>query len=138
MTVAGHLDVLLSIGEACARFGVAPSTLRYWEGLGLVHAVRLPGGTRHYDRRSLLEIALVQVCKEWGLTLEETAVVCGGGDDAERKAVLRRRRDAIVASMDDLVRARANLDEALSCPEPHPLACEGFVDELARRAGLVA
>jgi DNA-binding transcriptional MerR regulator/quercetin dioxygenase-like cupin family protein len=43
-------DIRFKIAEAARMVGVSPSTLRLWEGQGLVESLRSPSGQRHYDR----------------------------------------------------------------------------------------
>lgn len=66
----------MSIGEAARRIGVSVSTLRYWEGEGLV----APGrdgrnGYRRYRRRDMLQLRVVRVLRETGYTIEQVEEV---------------------------------------------------------------
>ena len=62
---------LLSIGEVSARSGIAASALRYYESVGLVTAVRSPGGRRLFERQVLRRLAFVRAAQNVGLTLDE-------------------------------------------------------------------
>ena len=42
------VDDVLTISEAAKRTGVRPSTLRYYESVGLLAEVERIGGKRHY------------------------------------------------------------------------------------------
>src|SRR6266568_2382466 len=61
----------LTIGEAAARSGVAPSALRFYEAEGLIEARRTDGNQRRYERATLRRIALIQAGKAAGIPLEE-------------------------------------------------------------------
>ncbi|WP_051939178.1 redox-sensitive transcriptional activator SoxR [Phaeacidiphilus oryzae] len=61
----------LSIGELSARSGLAPSALRYYEELGLIHPERTAGGQRRYQRAELRRVAFVRAAQRVGLSLEE-------------------------------------------------------------------
>ena len=50
----------LTIGELAARSGVAPSALRYYERLGLIHSIRTGGNQRRYERAELRRVAFVR------------------------------------------------------------------------------
>ena len=43
----------ITIGELARRSGVAASALRYYEQVGLIHAVRTSGGQRRFARSAL-------------------------------------------------------------------------------------
>ena len=62
---------LLTIGELAARSGVAPSALRYYERLGLIHAVRTTGNQRRYQRTELRRVAFIRIAAQVGVPLDE-------------------------------------------------------------------
>jgi MerR family redox-sensitive transcriptional activator SoxR len=62
---------LLTIGELSARSGVAPSALRYYERLGLIHSVRTSGNQRRYQRTELRRVAFIRIAAQVGVPLEE-------------------------------------------------------------------
>lgn len=64
---------LLSIGQIAARAGVPVSTVRYYETLGLIPAVRSAGNARLFPRHVLRRIALIQVSVRYGISLAEVA-----------------------------------------------------------------
>jgi MerR family redox-sensitive transcriptional activator SoxR len=61
----------LSIGELAARSGVAPSTLRFYDSIGLLRPDRSEGGHRLYERHALRRVAVIRVARRVGLSLEE-------------------------------------------------------------------
>jgi MerR family redox-sensitive transcriptional activator SoxR len=63
----------LTIGELAHRSGVAASALRYYESLGLIHAVRSGGNQRRYDRAELRRVAFIRIAQRVGLTLDEVS-----------------------------------------------------------------
>jgi MerR family redox-sensitive transcriptional activator SoxR len=64
---------LLPIGQIAERAGVPVSTVRYYETLGLIPAVRSSGNVRLFPRHVLRRIALIQVSVRYGITLAEVA-----------------------------------------------------------------
>jgi MerR family redox-sensitive transcriptional activator SoxR len=68
----------MTIGEVARDAGVAPSTLRHWENVGLLQAPTRVGGKRRYDARLRREIALIVLIKQAGFTLAETRVLLSG------------------------------------------------------------
>jgi MerR family redox-sensitive transcriptional activator SoxR len=73
--MSGHISSkdLLSIGQIAARAGVPVSTVRYYETLGLIPAVRSAGNARLFPRHILRRIALIQVSVRYGISLAEVA-----------------------------------------------------------------
>ena len=64
---------LLPIGQVAARAGVPVSTVRYYETLGLIPAMRSAGNARLFPRHVLRRIALIQVSVRYGISLAEVA-----------------------------------------------------------------
>jgi MerR family redox-sensitive transcriptional activator SoxR len=62
---------LLPIGELAVRSGNAPSALRYYEELGLIHSERTAGGRRRYRRATLRRLAFIRAAQRIGLSLDE-------------------------------------------------------------------
>ena len=68
----------LTIGEAARLAEVPPSTLRYWETVGLLKAPARVGGKRRYDREGLQQIEMVALAKRAGFSLAEIRVILSG------------------------------------------------------------
>ncbi|HEY9424997.1 MAG TPA: redox-sensitive transcriptional activator SoxR [Microterricola sp.] len=66
---------LLPIGQIARRAGVPVSTVRYYESIGLIPAVRSAGNTRQFPRHVLRRIAFIQVSVRYGVTLSEVAEI---------------------------------------------------------------
>jgi DNA-binding transcriptional MerR regulator len=65
----------MRIGELAGRAGVTTRTIRYYEGLGLLHSRREGGGHRQYDDDALARLEKIDWLKRMGLTLEEISEV---------------------------------------------------------------
>ncbi len=61
----------MSIGEVAEIAGVATSTLRYYEEIGLISATRRVNGRRRYAPDILPVLALIQLAKDSNFTLDE-------------------------------------------------------------------
>ncbi|WP_460695711.1 MerR family transcriptional regulator [Nocardia thraciensis] len=84
----------MRISELAERSGVPATTLRYYEGAGLVPAARNEAGYRVYQEDSLRRLAVIGAAKELGLPLADIAEVLAvwdGGACAEVKSELRPR-----------------------------------------------
>jgi MerR family copper efflux transcriptional regulator len=64
----------LTISQLARRSGVPPSTLRYYEKVGVMPApARSPAGYRLYDDDALARLAFVQRAKALGVELDDLA-----------------------------------------------------------------
>lgn len=68
----------LSIGEVAHQMGVRPSTLRYYESVGLLPPPRRAGGRRQYGADALQRLAVIQAAKRAGFTLAEIRTLIEG------------------------------------------------------------
>jgi MerR family redox-sensitive transcriptional activator SoxR len=111
----------LAIGQLSARSGIAPSALRYYESMGLIHATRTSGGQRRYRRDVLRRLSFVRVAQHVGLTLEEIGEALASlperrtpnARDWERLAsAWRPRVDARIAMLE---RLRDRLTGCIGC-----------------------
>ncbi len=79
----------LKISEVAERAGVATSTVRYYERIGLVPSpARTPAGYRAYDDAAEARLLFISRAKRLGLSLEQIAELLGI-DVRPRPRVLR-------------------------------------------------
>lgn len=108
----------MRISQLAERSGVPVTTLRFYEGAGLVPAERSTAGYRLYGQEALERLGFIGAAKHLGLPLEEIAELLGvweRGACAQVKADLRPR-------------LAARLAEA----EARRAEVEGFIGELER------
>jgi MerR family redox-sensitive transcriptional activator SoxR len=98
----------LTIGEVSRQAGVAATTLRYYERIGLVPAPVRLGGQRRYDDAVLARLEVIGLCKSAGFALEEIQMLFA--DDAPGRPASRALAEAKLAEIDaqmaSLARAR--------------------------------
>jgi DNA-binding transcriptional MerR regulator len=90
-----------TIADAAARTGFTPSTLRYYEQVGLVEPQRTAAGYRVYDERALQRLSFIARSKALGLSLDEIAELvdlwdgdrCGPVQDRLRAVVDQKITD---------------------------------------------
>jgi MerR family transcriptional regulator, redox-sensitive transcriptional activator SoxR len=118
MGMDAHHDNL-TIGEVARLVGVATSTLRYYESIGLLPLPGRVSGQRRYGRDVLQVLAVIQLAKEANFTLDEIRELVATRSDlspADRWRELAQRKldevDAIIARAHEL---RALLEEAIRC-----------------------
>ncbi|WP_249349801.1 MerR family transcriptional regulator [Microbispora sp. H10836] len=109
----------IPIGEAAGRFGLNPSTLRYYEERGLVWPSGRERGRRMYGPEELRRLAFVHMVKRLDIPLDVAAAVLDQPRERWRHDTSRQ-----IHQLDDLIaRARAArefLTYALDCPAEHP------------------
>ncbi|OBH76212.1 MerR family transcriptional regulator [Mycobacterium scrofulaceum] len=119
------MNARLTIGEVARQAGVAATTLRYYEQIGLVPAPSRLGGQRRYDDSVLARLEVIRLCKSAGFALEEIQLLFA--DDAPGRPVSRAVAEAklaeIDAQMEALARARAVIEWGMRCTCPSIAAC---------------
>lgn len=115
----------LTISEVARAAGVAATTLRYYEQIGLVAAPARRGGQRRYDESVLARLEVIRLCKSAGFALEEIQLLFA--DDAPGRPASRALAEAklveIDARMESLARARAVIEWGMRCTCPSIDAC---------------
>ncbi|GAB4673989.1 MerR family transcriptional regulator [Mycobacterium avium subsp. hominissuis] len=116
---------MLTIGEVARRSGVAATTLRYYEQIGLLPAPIRLGGQRRYDEAVLSRLEVIALCKTAGFALDEIQRLFA--DDAPgrpaSRALARAKLAQIDAQLESLTRARAVIEWGMRCTCPSIDAC---------------
>jgi MerR family copper efflux transcriptional regulator len=107
----------MNIGEAAARAGVPPKTIRYYEDIGLVApAARAGNGYRAYGKTDVHVLRFVQRARSLGFSVKECRQLLDlyrnpQRASAEVKALAEQRIAAIDRKMAELAAMRATLVE---------------------------
>ncbi|OBI33804.1 helix-turn-helix domain-containing protein [Mycolicibacter sinensis] len=115
----------LTIGEVARRSGVAATTLRYYEQIGLVAPPARAGGQRRYDEAVLARLEIIGLCKSAGFALDEIQLLFADdvpGRPASR-ALAQVKLAEIDAQLESLSRARAVIEWGMQCTCPSIDAC---------------
>ncbi|OBH97938.1 helix-turn-helix domain-containing protein [Mycobacterium sp. E2733] len=119
------MSTRLTIGEVARQAGVAATTLRYYEQIGLVPPPGRLGGQRRYDDSVLARLEVIRLCKSAGFALEEIQLLFA--DDAPGRPASRALAEAklaeIDARMESLARARAVIEWGMRCTCPSIDSC---------------
>jgi DNA-binding transcriptional MerR regulator len=113
--------VELTIGELARRAGVAASTIRYWERIGLLPEPSRLHGRRRYAVDTLEALRLIRLGKEVGFTLGELRALRvllapgRGGRSGDWRAALQKKRLDVAQRLRLLVRSDELLAAALGC-----------------------
>lgn len=108
----------LDISEVVRRSGVAASTLRYYEQLGLLQVLGRRGLRRQYDAQVLERLGLIALGQSAGLSLQQIAAALpqGPGLLLDREALLAQA-DALQRQIQRLQRVQERLRRAAACPQ---------------------
>ena len=127
-------DAELTIGEVARRAGVATSTIRYYERVGLLEADARRSGQRRFREATLRRLVFIGMLQDAGLSLEDIAGVLSAGDVTEWKAIATARLAVLDEEIERLIRARTYLGGALMCRFDHPATdCKVMGAEIDRR-----
>ncbi|MEX2620821.1 MAG: ABC transporter substrate-binding protein [Egibacteraceae bacterium] len=109
---------LLTIGEVAAIADVAASTLRYYERVGLLPPPGRQSGRRRYDPTVIQRLAVIDVAKRAGFTLDEIRDLLADFDAAlpssERwREMAARKLPEVQALLHDVERMRRLLTDGM-------------------------
>src|SRR5262245_31498678 len=113
----------LTIADAARESGVSAYTLRYYERAGLIDDIdRADSGHRRYSEDDLAWIRALQCLRATGMPIREIRryadlVRAGDGNEAERLALLREHRTAVLARLAEVQRHLAFVDHKIAIYE---------------------
>ena len=118
---------LIDIGALSERSGVPPSTLRYYEEVGLIQSLARHGLRRQYGPETSAQLALIALGKAAGFSLEEIKGMFGkdGVPDLPR-AALFERADQLELQIRKLTTLRDALRHVAECPAQSHMDCPKF------------
>ena len=124
----------LAIGEIARRSGKPPSTIRYYEEIGLLPEPVRVNTRRRYGPDTLRTLAVIETGQRAGLSLEEIRMLleASPSDSAsiERlREVAERKLPEIIALLERTEFVRSWLEEAARCQCPSLDECPLFNDE---------
>jgi DNA-binding transcriptional MerR regulator len=104
-----------TIGELAGRTGFSPSSLRYYDGIGLVDPLtRTPSGYRLYGDEAVSRLAFIARAKQLGCTLDEIAELATVWQGQECGPVQRRMHQLVTEKIRDTERQIADLTVLLA------------------------
>jgi MerR family redox-sensitive transcriptional activator SoxR len=121
----------LAIGEVASASGKAPSTIRYYESVGLIPRPERVSGRRRYPAEVVRSLAIIDTAQRAGLTLEEIRLLLeASADDASAVERLREVAERRLPVLREAI-ARAELvqewlEQAADCCCPTLETCPLF------------
>lgn len=121
----------LTIGEVARRAGMATSSIRYYERIGLLPEPEREGGQRRYDTDVLGKLAFIGVAQSAGFKLREIEELIKGVDSAidlgEQMRVLSSQKLREVETLLERTKAMKGwLEVAKECGCATPAECALF------------
>ena len=133
----------LTIGEVARRSGVATSSIRYYESIGLLPEPARLHGQRRYTGEVLGKLAFIGIAQSAGFKLDEIGQLMDGIDGADGMAVQMRSLSArklgeIEALLERTRAMKGWLEVAKECGCATPAECALFAsaDEQPADLGL--
>jgi MerR family copper efflux transcriptional regulator len=128
-------DELVTIGEAATRYGLAASTLRWWERQGLLEPAERRGRQRRYGPAELRRIGLIHLARNTGLmSLDQIGALLARAPGTHWHETVRDRIRDLDQQVERLMTAREALTHTLRCPADHPTQCRHLDDVLSQVA----
>lgn len=118
-------EELLTIGQLATRCGVAASTLRYYEELGLVLPRLRSAGRRRYGPEAAASVSVIVFLRQVGFTLAEIHTLLTAPAGAWRELATSKLGE-LEAQISRAQAARHAIEHSLQCPEPDILSCPNF------------
>jgi MerR family redox-sensitive transcriptional activator SoxR len=104
---------MLRVGQIAARAGLKPSAVRYYESLGLLHAVRV-SGRRLFAEVELSRLQLIGAARDASFSLDQIRGIVGGTKPDWRDAAAAKLRD-LDAELERIQRQREAVTRMLGC-----------------------
>lgn len=110
----------LTIGEVARRAGVRTSTLRYYEGAGLLRPAERVNGRRRYDESVFGRLAAVRLARDAGFTIGEIRTLFGSVEEGAHvpeawRAMAGRKLAEVDALIERAMGMRRILQEGIDC-----------------------
>lgn len=117
----------LDISEVVEQTGLRPSTLRYYEEIGLIKSIGRQGLRRQFAPQTLMQLSLITLGKSAGFSLDEIAGMFreDGQPDLSRED-LRTRADDLDKQIHDLTVLSKALRHVANCSAPSHIECPKF------------
>ena len=132
-------DSLLAIGELAERTGKRPSSIRYYEQIGLLPEPARVRGQRRYDPATRRTLAVIDTAQRAGMTLEEIKTLLSASPEDESavdrlREVADRKLPEITALIQRTQLVLSWLESAARCECPNLAECPLFDDPVLEPA----
>jgi MerR family transcriptional regulator, redox-sensitive transcriptional activator SoxR len=110
----------LTIGEIARRTGVATSTLRYYESIGLLPKAVRQSGQRRYDPTTIRAVGFIKLAQHAGFSVNEIGTLLHGfptdtPPSVRWQELAQNKLKEIETQMARVLEMKRVLEEGLSC-----------------------
>jgi MerR family redox-sensitive transcriptional activator SoxR len=129
----------MTISEVARQAGVRPSTLRYYESIGLLPAPLRVSGQRRYDPDVLQRLSIIQTAQAAGFTLAELRlllddILTSQSPSAEWQALIQRKLQELNALLFNVQSMKNLLEDIMTCDDQQLAECIFQTGERHKRA----
>ncbi|KKJ77226.1 MerR family transcriptional regulator [Kiloniella litopenaei] len=118
---------ILDIAEVVEQTGLRPSTLRYYEEIGLIKSIGRQGLRRQFTPETIMQLSLITLGKSAGFSLDEISGMFGeDGQPNLSREDLRTRADDLDRQIHDLTVLSKALRHVANCSAPSHMECPKF------------
>ncbi len=127
-------DILITIREMCAEFGVTPRTLRFYESKELLAPLR-EGQKRLYSKRDRARMKLILRGKKFGFSLEEIRQLLDLYDIGDQQLTQYTRTYELAQKrLQEMERQQAELQEAIKELKEQLNQGAAMIEQMQKRA----
>ncbi|MBR7801400.1 helix-turn-helix domain-containing protein [Undibacterium fentianense] len=120
----------MDIAEVTQTSGLAASTLRYYEEIGLISSTGRRGLRRQFHESVVERLAFIQLARRVGFSLTEIAELLLESTSERkqlRRDLLSLKAQQIDQQIRELTAMRNGLKHAAVCPAPNHFECPSFL-----------
>ncbi|MDX1784765.1 Cu(I)-responsive transcriptional regulator [Roseovarius sp. ZX-A-9] len=105
----------MNIGDAAARTGLPPKTIRYYEEIGLIRPARGNSGYRDFSDADVHKLAFLGRARALGFSIEDCRTLLGLYEDESRSSAdVKRLARSHLAQIEDKIAALQSMRATLS------------------------
>ena len=124
----------MTISQVARQAGVRPSTLRYYESIGLLPAPERISGRRSYDADVLQRLAIIQTAQHAGFTLDELRILFDdiltkSSSGAEWHALVQRKLMELNTLLLNVQSMKNLLEDIMHCDDAALAECIALTGE---------
>ncbi len=118
----------VSIQQVTQETGVRPSTLRYYEEVGLLHPTGRVSGRRQYDESVFQRLALIHTGQQAGFTLSELGTLLNNALDTDSGStdwheLVGRKLKEMDTLMRNIQSMKSLLEDIMNCDDASLAEC---------------
>ncbi|MBA3870610.1 MAG: MerR family transcriptional regulator [Anaerolineae bacterium] len=131
----------LSIGEVARQAGLLPTTLRYYESIGLLPDPARESGARRYNADVFQRLEMIRTAQQAGFTLAEVRVLFdeilwSDSPAAKWNTLIQRKLQEMDRMLANIQSMKQLLEDILGCDNDHLAECMFQTGQKHRQSNL--